>query len=139
MPRAIDARDFDRLRIGEGRAAADHVHVIALVEAAAQVNLAADHAFGFSHERAVIGLVAALVVGELLDRVAQRLARDRSAMGAGAADFRVLVDQRDPAAAFDSRHRGALSTGAAADDDHIVFFAHLTSFAVGPIIGYPAT
>jgi hypothetical protein len=81
VPRAVDGRNLDAVLIHERCPAADHVHVIALVESAAQLDLAANHLFGFSHEVAVVRLRSAFVGGQLLDGVAQRLAGNRSTVG----------------------------------------------------------
>ena len=50
---AVGGRDLDALRIHERRTAGDHVHVVALVKAAAQLDLAADHRLRLSAIRSM--------------------------------------------------------------------------------------
>ena len=120
---------FDGMGIDEPGAPADDRHVIAIVERAAHVDLAVDHAAGRTpqilkrdvqrhsrlvEQRVVIGL------GHLENRVAQRLAGNGAAMGAETADVRSTFDDGHALAAFGGLHRGAFAAGPGAENHHVV-------------------
>jgi len=97
---------------------------VSLVKAAAQLHLRLHHALGAAHQALVIGLDAILVLGQLLYRMPECLARYRAAMRARAADLGILIDHRHAFSRLDRGHRRTFAAGAGADYDYVVVVAH---------------
>ena len=134
---AVACGDGDRVRVGEARSADDERHAIAPQLVADDLPLALDdlpHPDRDVVDRDVVLQPVVLPVdralveaGEVEDRLADRLRRDRSGVDARAADLAVPLDERDAVAELRGLDRRLLPRGTGAEDDELEVGAHLAA------------
>ena len=122
------------------RRALDHRHVVPQQLVADDVALALDHLAHAQRDvvdRDLVLQAVALAVdralvepGQVEDRLANRLRRDRAGVHAGAADRGVPLDQRDLATELRRLDGRLLTRRPRTDDDDLELRAHEASFAV---------
>ena len=127
---AVEQRDLKRVCIDKGRPAQDNIDLVALVIARAKVNLMPDEGRGAVEQVGKARRAVGIVVDQLLDIVAQGLARNRAPVRAVAAHAGEIVDNGNALALFDGFHRRTFAARPGANDEDVVVEGHISPLTI---------